>query len=279
MTLVAGTARRLVESIDLFLEADLRRRKARAVRPLELGLERRVARVFRRQGAAFGRGLRRIRSTFAAEAILPRGTISEALRESDWVPLLTAAQIETLEALEGALTEFSGRALFAGGRAAIAEIDVASSFDLAHPRAVAYLETHPPLRVAGINDATRDEIGRILTTAATEGKSYSSVARDIRSAFDSFATKRAQLIAITEIGDAYEVGNRAVVQGLLNLGLEVEKQWLDVGDRRVDPVCASNAAEGWIPVDVPFGSGHQHPTAHPGCRCTTEYRRKGSAFA
>lgn len=279
MTLVrADEARRLVESIDRLLEADLRRRKARHTRPLERALERRLADIFRRQGAAFLRRLGALRSTYTP--IVPRetSTVTEALRVEDWGPLFDQTTLETIAILEGTLTEFASLALLEGGRTAIAEFGIDGSFDLTNPRAVAYLEAHPALRVAGINAVTRDEIGRIITAGVEAGASYARIAREVRLAYAEFSVRRAKLIAVTEIGDAYEAGNRGVADMLTAVGLEVEKQWLDVGDRRVDPECVSNAAQGWIPIDATFASGHQQPTAHPGCRCTTEYRRKGSAF-
>lgn len=272
-------AERLLEATSRFIEADLRQHKARATRSLERALEPRLARIFRRQGAAFLRQLAGLRSRFTrGVTILPRGTLLEAIAEEDWLPLFTAAEIASVIALEGTLRDFAGRALLAGGAVTIAELDVDASFDLSHPEAVGYLDKHVAARVAGINAATRDVVGAIITAGAEAGTSYSSIARELRTAYDGFARSRAQIIAITELGDAYEAGSRTVVDGLTTLGLEIEKQWLDVGDRRVDPVCASNAAEGWIPLEAAFGSGHQHPTAHPGCRCTTEYRRRGSSF-
>lgn len=280
MTLArADEARALVESIDRFLEADLRRRKARLMAPLEHDLERRLGRIFRRQGAGFLRRLGRIRAKAAPEPGVPRGTIvAEALRAEDWGPLFDAATLETIAVLEGTLTDFASKALLEGGRTAIAEFGVDASFDLKNPRAVAYLEAHPALRVAGINAATREEVGRIIAAGTEAGASYTSISRELRAAFEGFSARRAKLIAVTEMGDAYEAGNRGVADMLTAVGLEVEKQWLDVGDRRVDPECVSNAAQGWIPIEAAFASGHQQPTAHPGCRCTTEYRRKGSSF-
>ncbi len=268
-------AERLLEATARFLEADLRRQKSRLTTPLERNLERELARLFRRQGAAFLRRLPRIRARFATT--VPRGTIAEA-REEDWSPIFDEAMLETLVVMRTTIERASGLAVLAGGRVAIAELSIAMSFSLEHPAAVRYLDGHAAALVTGINATTRDELARVLTAAAAEGKSYTAVAREIRTAFAGFSKTRATVVAVTEIGDAYEAGNRAIAHSLTDVGLEVEKSWLDVGDRRVDPVCASNAAEGWIPIDQPFGSGHQAPTAHPSCRCTTEYRRKGSGI-
>jgi hypothetical protein len=270
-------AERLLEATGRFLEADLRRRKARLTRALERDLERQLGRLFRRQGAALLRRLPRIRGRIAT---VPRETteLAEALREEDWAPLFDEATLETLVVMRTTIERTAGLAVLAGGQVAIAELSIAMSFTLEHPAAVRYLDGHAAALVTGINATTRSELARLLSAAAAEGTSYTAVAREIRATFDGFAKTRATTVAVTEIGDAYEAGNRAIAKTLTDVGLEVEKSWLDVGDRRVDPVCASNAAEGWIPIDQPFGSGHQAPTAHPSCRCTTEYRRKGSGI-
>ena len=276
----ASAPERLLEAVGRFLEADLRRRKARLTRALERDLERRLARIFRRQGTALLRRFARIRGRFAPEESVPRGTtaITEALRETDWLPLFDAAMLETIVTMRTTIHRATGLALLAGGNTAIGELAIDASFTLKHPGAVAWLETHAAERVTGIKAATRTEIARILTAGTAEGKSYAAIARELRTQFETFARSRAELIAVTEIGDAYEMGNRMVADTLTNVGLEVEKQWLTVGDRRVDPACDSNGVAGWIPIAEPFPAGAQQPTQHAGCRCTVEYRRKGSSF-
>ncbi len=88
---------------------------------------------------------------------------------------------------------------------------------------------------------------------------------------------RAQLIAVTESGAAYEQGNRALVDQLAAAGLQMEKSWLDVGDSRVSDGCQTNAAADWIPVEDTFPAGADQPPLHPACRCTALYRRVPSA--
>lgn len=276
-------ARGLVASLDRFLEANLRRRKLRAVTPIERSLQLALAKAWRRQGNVFVRKLTRLATRFTAvESATVR--LLEAIREDEWLPLFDEAALETIELFVGPISLHTERALLAGAKGAIADLGLGSSFDLASPGAIEELRAHAAARVAGVNATTRDDIRRIIADGVVQKKSYSAIARDIKARYAQFATgsplahiaSRAELVAVTEIGDAYEVGSRGVVDRLSRSGLEMEKQWLDVGDRRVDPICASNASEGWIPLDQDFGSGHQHPTAHPGCRCTTEYRRRPS---
>ena len=66
-----------------------------------------------------------------------------------------------------------------------------------------------------------------------KGQSYDDIARAIRDRFEGFSApsplkhirSRSHLIAVTELGDAYEAGNRAVIDGLVDAGLVMEKRW------------------------------------------------------
>ena len=87
---------------------------------------------------------------------------------------------------------------------------------------------------------------------------------------------RAHLIAITEIGEAYEVGNATVADDLRQAGLPMEKSWLHSRDGKVSDGCLRNAEDGWIPIEQAFTSGHMHPLRFPGCRCAALYRRIGA---
>lgn len=274
-------ARDLIGALDRFLEADLRRRKRRAVGRLERRLEADLAKAWRRQGNVFLAKLARLATRFTAVESR-RALLLEAIREDEWLPLFDAAALETLELFVGPISLQAQQALLAGVSTTIADLALGSSFELGNPVAVAELRATAAARVAGINATTRDGIRRIIADGVEAGKSYSAIAREIRAEYASFATgsplahitSRAELVAVTEIGDAYETGSRTVVDRLSRAGLEMEKHWLDVGDRRVDPDCAANSDQGWIPVDQAFQTGHDRPTAHPGCRCTTEYRRR-----
>ena len=198
----------------------------------------------------------------------------------DWEAIFAAIATDTAlftlpiqEALEAALTN--------GAQHATADLAVEVAFDLANPRAAAYLETHAAQAVTAINEATRAEMRQVIAAGVREGQSYDQVARTIQDRFDGFSTpapqqhirSRAHLVAVTESADAYEVGNRAVADDLVAAGLEMEKSWLTVGDGRVDPDCESNTGAGWIPLGDAFPAGAEQPPQHPACRCTTLLRR------
>jgi hypothetical protein len=268
MTLAA-----LLPALDALLEAEREVERQRLLEPLERELEYELMSAFAEQERRFMRLFGTLRLQW------PDPFLWEAIEPRDWEPLFTAAELATLRLFLRPLNAMARQAMQHGARAAIADVGLGLSFDLAHPEAVAYLR-NAPLRIAGINETTRTEIRRILANGAEQGWSYDRVAREIQQKFASFRTaspqlhirSRAHLIAVTETGDAYVAGNMAVGHDLARAGLRMEKQWLDTGDERECPVCQSNAADGWIPLDQAFSSGHGGPTAHPACRCDVQQR-------
>jgi Phage Mu protein F like protein len=272
-----ASAEQLLPALDRFLEVNQRTRKRRNLDPIERRLERQLAKAFRIQGAALLEQLPRIKARLALQ--------EAALRTEDWEPLFSQAALTTIATFVDPLTVAVTRSLELGARHAIADLRAGLTFSLADPEAVAYLERVGAELVAGINDTTRAELRTLLTRARLEGWGYDKIAAEIRHTFTGFGTPsplkhiraRAHLVAVTETGNAYEAARRAMADRLAAAGLEMQKSWLTVGDARVDPDCAGNEDEGWIPIDQAFSSGHDQPTAHPGCRCTCEWRRAAVA--
>jgi len=150
------------------------------------------------------------------------------------------------------------------------------AFDLGHPDAVQYLEQQRPLVLSKMKQTTKDEIKPLLIEAAKTGESPNSVAKKIGEAF-SFSKSRSIMIAVNEIGTAYEYGNWVPMVDAQKQGHEVLKGWLTVGDNRVTPQCKDYQTMGFIPLDDNFvsGTGTTDQTAprasNPRCRCTTLY--------
>lgn len=264
----------MIATLDTILEAvDLAQRR-RTLQPLERRLQGSMARAFRSQGTAFLRRLVGLRSRYQP--------IQEAAAESEWGPLFEQAEVDTLSLFTEPFTPIAEAALLAGVRAVVADLGVELSFDLANPRAVAYLRDHAATRVTGINEETRRQLRTILTRSVDEGWSYQRTAREISAKYRSFAVgsplkhirSRAELIAVTEVGDAYEAGQMAAAQEMQQDGLRMQKAWRDVGDSRVDPKCRANTGAGWIDLHSAFPSGAQRPLDHPGCRCVLLLRAK-----
>lgn len=152
------------------------------------------------------------------------------------------------------------------------------SFDLLSPLAVQYLESDRPLVLSTLSQTTKDSIKPILQEALQSGQSYTETARQLTEAF-GFSPDRAQMIAVNEIGHAYEWGNYVPMQDAKAKGYKVEKKWSTVHDNRVTDECKANEAmsketDGWIPLDTPFDSGDDTAPrdSNPRCRCTTLYR-------
>jgi hypothetical protein len=161
-------------------------------------------------------------------------------------------------------------------------LDLSASFDLSTDVIQALMAERAADRITGINSTTRDIVRDILIDGVEQRRSYSDVARTLRQRFEEFRgpanqrhiRDRAELIAITEIGQAYVDGQLASVQGLIDAGIEMEKAWLTVGDDRVSDGCEENQGAGWIAFDEDFPSGDDAPLRFPGCRCAVQMRPK-----
>lgn len=247
----------LLPALMRFLEAaDAADRKR-----LEERLASTSAAAFADQGAAFVAAIAAGHDLFAALEIA-----------------LTAGRTVLQTAIQAA----TNAAVMAGIQQQVTALDL--SFDLPNPRAAAYAEQHAAEMVTRIDSTTRTVIHDIIAQGTREGWSYDEIAKRITEQFAEFAAgkpqqhidSRAHLVAVTEVGNAYEEGNLIVARGLQDAGLPMEKHWQTVGDARVSAGCRANEAAGWILLAEQFPSGHDRPLRFPGCRCTALYRRQGS---
>jgi len=269
----------LLRAVDTFLESTAIASKNRRLARCRKGLASAMAAAFTTQGKAFVKRLASAKGTYP---------VQEGTRKwDDWEPLFDALALASIEAFIEPIDLWIAQALMIGARVAIAELRAGISFDLDHPAAVRYLKGHALEAAKSINATTKADIGRIVTQAVEEGWSYNKTAKAIIAKYAEYAEPRPQLhianratgIAVYESGMAYEVGGRAVVDDLMDAGLEMEHAWLTVKDERVEPECAANEGQGWIPADQPFQSGHMHPLAHYACRCTCLSRKRGVSEA
>ena len=264
----------LLIALDRFLEAARRISKDAVLRPVERRLEAAMMRWWRVQERIFLRGFERLRPLFVE-------ALREAVSDADWDAAFSAASQATQGGMSASIDEAAAAALQAGAEAFVFDIEIGISFDLANPRAVAYLRNHGAARVAGIDATTRDYIRSIITEGVDKGWSYNRTAEAISDRYTEFRVgqpqkhiaSRAHLVAVTEAGEAYEAGGNAMVQDLASAGIPMEKSWLVTGGN-ICPFCAGNAGEGWIPLEQAFSSGVDHALAHVACRCATLYRVK-----
>lgn len=243
----------LLEALTRFLEAAEDVAKQR----LEQQLQLMAASTFADEGAAFAQAVAAGRDVEAATEIA-----------------LTAGR----EALQKAIQAATEQAITQAMQEQATALGIA--FDLKNPRAVAYAQQHAAEMVTRIDDETRSQIKALVIQGTDEGWSYDKIAKEITARFAQFAEpkpqqhidSRAHLVAVTEIGNAYEEGNAIVARDLAKV-LPMEKYWQTVGDSRVSAGCQENQAAGWIPLDQAFPSGDERPLRFPGCRCTALYRR------
>ncbi len=258
------------------------RRQRRALVPIARKMATGMGKAWNRQARVFLRKLTILEPhiTARAEAV---AAIAEASGEIPWQPLWTETEADTVVAVETPIKGGASAALEAGFLHSVADMSADLSWDVDHPAAVKYLEDLGAERVTRINETTRRGLRTLLAQAVEEGWSYNKTQREIRAHFRGFSASRpqkhirnrAELVALTETGEAYSEGALQVGQQLEEAGLALEKRWLSVGDERVDEkICAANERQSWIAFNSNFQSGHGRPLGHPACRCTLQIRRR-----
>ena len=276
----------LVETLDRFLEAAANVAKWRALGPGFKDVHPGVRAAFLEQGDRLIKTANAAAREGARDLVLGAGLWSPlreaSLSQEGWLDAWDEVATETAPLLIEPIQLAASAGMEAGAAAIGRQLEIDTAFDLTNPRAVEYLSEHGAEWVSGINDTTRDRIRTILRDGAAEGASYTEIANRIGEMFREFAgpssvvdillegraRSRAEIVSITELGQAYEAGNLIVVQDLTAAGLEMQKAWKTVNDDRVDQdICAANQAQGWIAVEDAFQSGHMTPLGHPIYRC------------
>jgi len=132
-------------------------------------------------------------------------------------------------------------------------------------QAIDYARAHSARLVKGLDDVTRDRLKTVIADAINNKRGVEGLARDLRREFDDMSKARARSIAQTETNDAL---SQASLDRMGDMGV-TGKEWVTAGDESVCPICGGNEAQGVIPVNEPFASGHMRPPGHPGeCRCS-----------
>lgn len=231
-----------------------------------------VSNVFHAQGAAF-----------AAEAErFPDGPVDPARIESAVNVAVAAGDDQLRVAAERA----AGEAWLIGAEDMARRLNIDITFNLDDPAARAYIRRVGADLVTRVDDTTRSRLRGLIDDGTHSGWNYNQIAQSIIGQFGEMAMgkpqqhidSRAHLIAVTEMGNAFEDGSLGAARQMAAMGLEMEKKWLTVGDNRVSDGCRDNQAAGWIPVDRQFPSGHDRPLRFPGCRCTALYQQRRSSI-
>lgn len=131
-----------------------------------------------------------------------------------------------------------------------------------------------------IDDVTVSRINDIVYNGYQEGKTYSQM-RDLiieQGSSGVFSPYRAELIAVHEVGWAYEEGKLDSFKTLQEKVPEAKpmKMWQTVGDSLVTETHTENENEGWVELDHIYDAtgGDEAPPAsdNPNCRCVELYR-------
>lgn len=260
-------------------------RRDRKLRPLTRSLEKVVAAAFVRQGRRLVRDLAVLKDRIDLNAKFKEtavnGRLTESLTFADWVPYVAAAERAfALGLMKGyrsaviaaAVTGATDAITASGGSA------FGISFNISNPDAVAYAEDTAAARIKNINNTTRMQLRTLISTAVSDGLSWSRLKKQIEGKFAEFATggknPRSKRIAVFETGDAYEAGQDLGMKELATNGLRIFKKWVTAGDKLVRPSHRKNGRQGYIPFDEAFSSGDQRPPTDPGCRCTRIFKAK-----
>ncbi len=117
---------------------------------------------------------------------------------------------------------------------------------------------------AELDKTTVDRVSGAVADAYEKGGTYSDVVKAIKGEFSDMTDRRADLIAQTELNDAYSQGQLQFARDTGGEG----KSWDPEGE--ACEICMGNVEDGIIPLDEDFSSGDDAPTAHPGCDCSLE---------
>jgi len=235
--------------------------------PIKNRLQHRMEAFFRWQGRKFMEGFKRTKSKWQ-ESDVP-------IAPGDWERIFDMISLESWGVVGYAFDNAAEEAMLAAGLMKAGAVDIAASFTLANPAAKEYLENFGFQKISQIDVVTKKRIGSIITNGLETGEGYGKTAKRIKDMYSDMAElkpqkhirNRAELIAVTETGNAYEEAAMIQSQGLQMAGLPMVKSWLTVGDDRVSDGCQENQDAGWIPLDDAFPSGDMHPLRFPGCRC------------
>ena len=241
----------------------LRRENGRKLRRMERGLERKVKARLEKQKKSILSKSRKLFNQKDAGLEKKIDVILEVVNDAGLVDDVMA---------QSAISMRLG-ALYRIRKLKLAKVGI--SFDLDHPLAAQYLKKDRRVLLESVlPQTTKDQIKPILLKAIQTGQSYEETAELISSAH-SLSADRAQMIAVNEIGNAYEEGNLVPMKDLQNEGYKVEKEWITVGDAQVTATHSDNESDGWIDIDKAFsGTGDDRAPGsdNPRCRCTMGYR-------
>lgn len=185
--------------------------------------------------------------------------------------------------LATSIIDFIKIAMKRGGTKIVQELDMKSQYGISYridnPKARQILESRKDFelsnREGNIDSTTKKRIKEVLVSANISGESYNETAKKIEGLSDSgvFSKARGKLIAVREIGLAYEEGKAQVMNDFKSQfpDRQVLKKWQTVNDSRVTPTHRENQSLGWVDLsfvyDATGGDTEAPASDNPRCRC------------
>ncbi|MBI5091440.1 MAG: hypothetical protein HZB26_03245 [Candidatus Hydrogenedentes bacterium] len=123
--------------------------------------------------------------------------------------------------------------------------------------------------VASMNEAIRNTINTVVENGLRNKDSAKDILEDVRNHLDE-----EQLTDDGRLMLAANEARTAANHGMLEAGIALGatfKRWRTRPNRYRCKVCLANEAQGKIPINEKFASGHTMPRAHPNCRCYLDF--------
>lgn len=134
---------------------------------------------------------------------------------------------------------------------------------------------HLSQRQGSISATTENEVRSIVVQWVQKMKSKEEIVEEIQKLSKVFWKNRADLIAINQIGKAFQYGNFVGMKEYYDAGYLTLKEWSTVGDNRVTKTHTQNQSDWYRELNEVFsGTGDLMPPAsdNPRCRCSLVYR-------
>lgn len=119
----------------------------------------------------------------------------------------------------------------------------------------------------GLNDTTKQQLRDAVAEAYESGETATGIINAIRATMADFSEFRAEMIAQTEVNDAYNYGRVELATG----AAFEEKSWDP--DGTACEQCMEQVDAGWIDINDDFPGGVDAPTLHPNCDCGIDFRK------
>ena len=146
--------------------------------------------------------------------------------------------------------------------------EIATDARIPETRMSEYLRNNSLSKLTGeLSETSKQRLRDAIADAVNSGGMADDIVAAIKAEFNEFSTRRSEMIAATEINDAYNFGRHEIADAA---GME-EKRWVTESGNPCED-CEENEDEEWIGITELFPGGVMMPTQHPLCACACDYR-------